>query len=187
MVNKKQANIFKKGFTLIELAIVVAIIAVLAGAFLTIVNPMAQLAKARDAKRKGDLYKIKLLLEQYYNDNNKYPPAGTYAYGEEYRYVCSTNSIPWLPALVPQYTKTLPVDPINNTWGAFEEGQHSYCYGNVSADGQHFDLVAQFENVNDSLRCGVQNYTRTLGWPPGEPWCIAFGGIFSNNIYAIDL
>jgi len=40
-----------KGFTLIELIVVIAIIGVLAGVLLIAINPAALLAKGRDAKR----------------------------------------------------------------------------------------------------------------------------------------
>jgi prepilin-type N-terminal cleavage/methylation domain-containing protein len=45
----------RKGFTLIELIVVIAIIAVLAGVVMVILNPAAILEKARDTKRMEDL------------------------------------------------------------------------------------------------------------------------------------
>lgn len=45
----------KKGFTLVELIVVIAIIAVLAGVLVIAINPAALLAKGRDAKRLDDL------------------------------------------------------------------------------------------------------------------------------------
>jgi prepilin-type N-terminal cleavage/methylation domain-containing protein len=44
----------QKGFTLIELIVVIAIIAVLAGVVLVAINPAVLLAKSRDAKRLED-------------------------------------------------------------------------------------------------------------------------------------
>lgn len=62
-----------RGFTLIEIIIVVAILAVLMILALSLVP--RQLEKARDGERKGDLQKIKIAFEDYYNDNGCYPSA----------------------------------------------------------------------------------------------------------------
>jgi prepilin-type N-terminal cleavage/methylation domain-containing protein len=45
----------EKGFTLVELIVVIAIVAVLAGVLMLAINPAALLAKSRDAKRLDDL------------------------------------------------------------------------------------------------------------------------------------
>jgi len=64
----------KEGITLTELLIVVAVLAVLMVVFLAAFKPWTQQAKARDSRRKSDLQKLKSPLEDYYNDNNCYPP-----------------------------------------------------------------------------------------------------------------
>ena len=38
------------------------------------INPLVQLQKAQDAKRKSELSQIQKALETYYQDNGKYPP-----------------------------------------------------------------------------------------------------------------
>lgn len=186
------------GFTLIELIIVIGVISVLAGGLLIILNPFAQLAKARDAQRKSDLHQIKLLLEQYYNDHQRYPPipnGGSPAAGNygcvmpncyDFSYPINTA---WIPELVPAYTPKLPVDPLNTLWRPWHDNppQYSYAYGNVSTDGQHYDLVTLLENPKDPDRCGMKNYIYEIGTvPPGVPWCVAFGGDYSNQVYAVD-
>ncbi len=61
----------KKGFTIIELLIVIAIIGLLATISLVALNGARQ--KGRDAKRIGDIRQIQVALELYFNDNNSYP------------------------------------------------------------------------------------------------------------------
>jgi len=69
----------KKGFTIIEMLIVVTIIAVLAGLILRGMG--GALPKSRDAKRMGDLKNVQNMLEMYYNTSNPstYPSATTWS------------------------------------------------------------------------------------------------------------
>lgn len=62
----------KSAFTLIEVLIVVAIIALLVIA-LTL-SMRSQRQKAEDARAKSDLERLKIAFEDYYSDNNCYPP-----------------------------------------------------------------------------------------------------------------
>ncbi len=67
----------QSGFTIIELLIVIAIIAILAGLVLN--NFQGAQAKARDTQRVTDLNNIHTKLEEYYGDNNGYPNTFTAA------------------------------------------------------------------------------------------------------------
>jgi prepilin-type N-terminal cleavage/methylation domain-containing protein len=70
----------KKGFTLIELMIVIAIISVLA---VTLVPQLtgAQ-ARSRDAGRVSSLKNITAVLETYYSDEGKFPLSPNHATNE---------------------------------------------------------------------------------------------------------
>ena len=48
-------NTFSKGFTLVELLVVITILAALAAAVVVVLNPMELLAQGRDAQRMSDL------------------------------------------------------------------------------------------------------------------------------------
>ena len=65
----------KKGFTLIEMLIVVAIIAILSGLILSGLNRARM--QSRDARRMADIKNIQAQLEVYYNSHNKYPDSLT--------------------------------------------------------------------------------------------------------------
>lgn len=66
----------KKGFTLIELIIAMAILAIVTGSLLG--NYVSSQKKGRDAQRKSDLKQLQNALEAYANDHNgMYPNATT--------------------------------------------------------------------------------------------------------------
>ena len=62
-----------KGFTLVELLIVMSILAMLMMIAVGILNPVALVNRARDSRRKNDLNKFKVAFEEYYNDKGVYP------------------------------------------------------------------------------------------------------------------
>ncbi len=62
-----------KGFTLIEIILVVAVIAILAGIVIFAVNPTKQLADSRNANRKADVNTILNASYQYTVDNSSIP------------------------------------------------------------------------------------------------------------------
>lgn len=64
----------RKGFTLIEILIVVAIIAILASIVLVGLGPTQE--SGRDARRLGDLHDVQNVLELYYNKCGSYPGGG---------------------------------------------------------------------------------------------------------------
>lgn len=55
----------KKGFTLLELLIVMAVLAILASILLVVVKPQQIFAKARDTQRKSDLRNLSTAIEVY--------------------------------------------------------------------------------------------------------------------------
>jgi len=62
-----------RGFTLIEILVVIAVLAVLAGGLLVGLKPATQYKKSRDGRRKADLEQIRGALEMCYADTGSYP------------------------------------------------------------------------------------------------------------------
>jgi prepilin-type N-terminal cleavage/methylation domain-containing protein len=67
-------NKFKeKGFTLVELLIVIALIAILSVAVLATINPIEQANKANDSTVQNDAAEVMNAYERYYASQQKYP------------------------------------------------------------------------------------------------------------------
>lgn len=71
----KKIFAYVRGFTLLELIIVIGLISIL----LTISANLYSYSqkKSRDARRKTDLENIRIALESYRSNNNNYPPQNT--------------------------------------------------------------------------------------------------------------
>ena len=105
----------QKGFTLIEILLVVAAIAILAGIVIVAINPGKQLGDTRNAQRRSDVTTILNGVYQYSLDNNGVIPASISATSTE---ICAagaascTNVID-LSALTlnQKYLVSMPQDP----------------------------------------------------------------------------
>jgi general secretion pathway protein G len=103
------AKKYFSGFTLVELIIVIAIIAILAALFITFLP--GQISKGNDAKRKADINRIKIGVEEYEKDHNCYPLT----------VVCKPSSAGLQP-----YLNIIPCDPITGA-SYFYQPQNSAC------------------------------------------------------------
>lgn len=96
-----------KGFTLIEILIVITIIGILATVGLYSFDNARQ--KARDSKRKQDLQTIKTALVLYYQDFRQYPPSCQGSSCQAMSFASSASSN-WIPELE-DYLPKAPKDP----------------------------------------------------------------------------
>lgn len=88
MVSRRRRG--QRGFTLIELIIVVTIIGILAGIALVQVRNVQR--KAREAALKANLHDLRKALDNFYADKQRFPAS--------------------LDELVPNYMRKIPPDPI---------------------------------------------------------------------------
>lgn len=139
-MTKVYKKIKNKGFTLVELLVVISILGILAS--VTLVAFRSSQIKGRDTKRKSDLKQIAASLELYYSDYNQYPDdsAGKIA-------ACpstSSTACPWGSGEFTDtktiYFRTLPEDP----------SDYTYYYRIIdSGTNQKFQLYAYLENAQD--------------------------------------
>lgn len=125
---KKKKLIDKKGFTLVELLIVMAIIGLLASIVLISLNIAKK--KANDAKRLSDLKQIQIALEMYNDENGSYPNQN-----------CSSTDSGWnnLATDLQGYITELPTDPVNNS-------TYRYWYdGGGDNDNGVYGMMCAFE------------------------------------------
>ena len=80
----------KKGFTLLEILLVVAMIAILAGIVILAINPSKQMADARNAQRKADINTIMNAIYQYAIDNGGAMPTAIEATPIE---ICASGGV----------------------------------------------------------------------------------------------
>jgi general secretion pathway protein G len=80
----------QRGFTLIELIVVVTIIGILAG--IALINVRYAQQKAREAALKDNLFQMRKAIDNFYADKQRYPGS--------------------LEELVPGYIRKIPADPI---------------------------------------------------------------------------
>ena len=143
----------KKGFTLIEMLIVVAIIAILASVFL--VGLRGFRAGAYDSRRISDLQKMQSYLEIYYTKNRAYPNVSTW----------SDLQTTLINAGVG--VTAIPNDPISG---------NKYDYGIDNSDFQSYVLGARFSTSDhSSLKEQTEVDGTVFGVDCGDPvFCIRF-------------
>ncbi|MCF7873837.1 MAG: type II secretion system protein GspG [Candidatus Omnitrophica bacterium] len=98
----------KKSFTLIELSVVIAVIAILLGVIIP--NAVNFMEKSRDAKRVSDINTIALALESFYDDNGRYPNQaddGVSSSGEKFDGSSNIENV-----LKPYIRGGIPKDPL---------------------------------------------------------------------------
>ncbi|MBU1033398.1 type II secretion system GspH family protein [Patescibacteria group bacterium] len=135
----KNMKLSQKAFTLLELLVVMAILALLVGLGLRTFGSVQQ--KSRDSKRKEDLQSISKTLELYYNDFKHYPYASggkILGCGENSTEACEWGDVWQNTSNQTLYMSKMPRDP----------GGNQYFYL-ADAGGTSYRLFSYLENTED--------------------------------------
>ncbi|RYD50381.1 MAG: prepilin-type N-terminal cleavage/methylation domain-containing protein [Sphingobacteriales bacterium] len=92
-----------RGFTIVELLIVIVVIGILAAITIVAFNGIQD--RAKFAQKRSDLTTIDKAVKMYYADNGNYPPIASGGY--TYQRGASTDN-DFIPGLVPKYIAKLP-------------------------------------------------------------------------------
>ncbi len=104
----------RKGFTLIEILVVVAIIAILATVVFVALDPVKRFADARNSRRWSDVNNILTAVHQSIVDNNGVLP-GTLTTGQASTELGTCGSCDNLSASLSAFLKSMPLDPDGGT------------------------------------------------------------------------
>ena len=143
----------RKGFTLIEILIVVAIIAILASVVLVGLGPTQQ--AGRDARRLSDLRGVQTALELYFGKCGIYPGSATCVAGGPGADWSGATGLAGVLNTVAGI-KSFPSDPSSDR-------TYSYAY---NAGNSQYIIAAALENANNSVV--TANYTAPD--PTGFTW-----------------
>lgn len=127
-----------KGFTIIELLVVIVIIGILVA--LALPQLFAAQARGRDTERKNDLKNIKTQLETFFNDKGYYPTA-------------STSGSEATPTPVTDVNITSVIaDPLKGELSLTDDdlvGPRDDPY-DYTSDGNTYTITATLENKSDA-------------------------------------
>jgi prepilin-type N-terminal cleavage/methylation domain-containing protein len=127
-----------KGFTLVELMIVISIIAILAT--IVIMAFHSQILKGNDARRRADINRIKIAVEEYEKDHNCYPLASKMQ-------TCGTDP----EIAIHPYLNNVPCDPVTRKAYIYEAS----CSGDNCCPAW-YRIYADMEYTQDpSLTPGI--------------------------------
>ena len=147
----------KKGFTLVELLIVIAIIGILAT--LAVVALQNARQSARDAKRIADIRQIQTALELYYNARGQYPEQ-------------VTSSIEYDGDI---YMATVPIAPTPPD-GYCQNNNNNYIYTQTN-NGASYSISFCLGGIVGSLGSGSKQALPGSIWSCGDPMFDSRDGI----------
>jgi prepilin-type N-terminal cleavage/methylation domain-containing protein len=164
-----------KGFTIVELLVVIVVIAILATVTIVAFNGVQ--ARARDSQRMSDITAIDKAIKLYIVDNGHAPDFGgvcSYAATGGYDSSCyvtsddGSHSSPYgtphtwseLQAALQPYMKKVPVDPCASQCHSDQKAEEQYAMGIAESDGYFiYRYTAPGELTDPAVEDGADKLT----------------------------
>ncbi|MDD3296537.1 MAG: prepilin-type N-terminal cleavage/methylation domain-containing protein [Candidatus Omnitrophica bacterium] len=177
----------KKSFTLIEVSVVIALIAVIAS--IAVPNVEHFLKKSRDAKRVSDMQVLTLAVEGFYDDNGHYPGPGDNAV----LFPGGNPSFDWVGECIGargQQSSSGRCSVANRVDGAFDRAVRRYINGPIPRDPLYNSRGDEFfyaYDPNHVIDWPTDPVACTGGVPAAERVTLAVLGFNQNETNTIEL
>jgi len=171
MYSRRASTSSLKGFTLLELLIVIGILAILVVAVLVTLNPAETQKKARDIQRLKDGTTLRTMLEQYVASGGAVPAnclTSTTGCGSSGGTgVCAATN--WLGLNLCAFGNTVPVDPNNGSIRSMVTGSGTAAltaeYRAALNAGRDYEIDIHLESTANSAKITSDGGTdSTTSW-----------------------
>ena len=146
----------KKGFTLIEVLIVIGIVAILAAIVIIAINPARQFAQARNTQRRSDVLAILNSVHQRMTDNrgtfnggttcDALPSAASIITSAE-----ATGNVDLCACLVDVYMAEMPYDPSDSSAGYTDCTDYHSGYNIIEDTGGRITVSAPSAELSETI------------------------------------
>ncbi len=146
-----------RGFTLIEILVVIGILATLLSIVLVAINPARQFSQANNTQRRSDVNALLNAIHQYAADHSGTPPGGitnsalTIANS-------GAGTVNLCAALVPDYIADIPLDPTDGT----ESPADSICTDGSATYNSGYTVLKSATNNRITVAAPQAELTETI-------------------------
>jgi len=150
-----------KGFTLVELIVVVALVSMIASLSLVALNPADIFARSRDSKRLSDLAFLTNAFERYNIDNGVYPDSAAIMRVSSFLPQDQTGPLQsassgWIVGDMSKYISRLSTDPKNEDFLVYRYKRSENAY-ELDCYLEYYKEKSQADGGNNAERFEVGN------------------------------
>lgn len=127
-------NKSQKGFTLVELLVVLGILVIILTLVLIAVNPSRQFSQANNVRRRADVVTILNSIGEYAADNNGDLPAGITSTATNMG--SGTGDVDICADLVDRYIAEMPYDPTTGSFTSCSDYDTQYTIRTTGSNGR---------------------------------------------------